>query len=141
MKTLKFQKLHQLAVLPSRGSAEACGLDLHCIEEITIKSGARETIRTGLAIAIPSGYYGRVAPRSGLALKFGLDVLAGVIDSDYRGEIICILINLGEQDFKVSIGDRVAQLIIEKIEILKPEWDEKLTHTERNSLGFGSSGR
>jgi dUTP pyrophosphatase len=138
--SLKFRKLHPKATLPSRGSANAGGLDIYSVEKLIIKSGERKTIRTGLALAIPNEYYGRIAPRSGLALKFGIDVLAGVIDSDYRGEIICILINLGEQDFKVDVGDRVAQLILEKIIILKPEWDDQLTITARNDDGFGSSG-
>jgi deoxyuridine 5'-triphosphate nucleotidohydrolase len=67
--------------------------------------------------------------------------LAGVIDADYRGEIICLLINFGEQDFKVSVGDRIAQLLIEKVAILEPEWTEKLNSTKRNRDGFGSTGK
>lgn len=141
MKTLRFQKLHSDAVLPSRGSKEACGLDIYSVEELTIKSGQRKGVRTGIAVAIPQGFYGRVAPRSGLALKMGIDVLAGVIDADYRGEIICLIINLGEQDFRVNVGDRIAQLLIEKVAILTPEWDEQLSITQRDSGGFGSTGK
>lgn len=141
MKTLKFQKLHPDAILPSRGSKDACGLDISSVEELTVKSGHRKGVRTGIAVAIPQGFYGRVAPRSGLALKMGIDVLAGVIDADYRGEIICLLINLGEHDFKINVGDRIAQLLIEKVAILTPRWDVELDITGRNSSGFGSTGR
>lgn len=141
MKKLKFQKLHPEAILPSRGSLGACGLDIHSVQELTIKSGQRESVRTGLAVAIPTGFYGRTAPRSGLAFNRGVDVLAGVIDADYRGEIICLLINFGEQDFKVNVGDRIAQLLIEKVATLEPEWTEKLNSTKRNTNGFGSTGK
>ena len=85
---LNFKRLHPEARLPTRGSAGAAGLDLCAVERLTIESGGRAAVRTGLAVAIPRGFYGRVAPRSGLAVRHGLDVLAGVIDSDYRGEIL-----------------------------------------------------
>ena len=85
--------------------------------------------------------YGRMAPRSGLALKFGIDVLAGVIDADYRGEVLCLLINLGEENFQISAGDRIAQLIIEKVAINEPLWTEELPATQRGVLGFGSTGK
>lgn len=140
MKKLEFQKLHPSAILPVRGSKDACGLDIHSIEEMILKSGHRNGIRTGLAVAVPTGFYGRIAPRSGLALKAGIDVLAGVIDADYRGEVICLLINLGDDDFKISIGDRIAQLLIEKVALLAPEWSDQLSTTQRNSNGFGSTG-
>lgn len=141
MEKIKFQKLHSKAVLPVRSSRNACGLDIHSVEEITIESGQRVAVRTGLAVAIPIGFYGRMAPRSGLALKVGVDVLAGVIDADYRGEILCLLINLGKNDFKIKVGDRIAQLIIEKVALLDPVWSEKLDETERNQAGFGSTGK
>src|ERR1700741_392890 len=95
--TLEFKQLHPDAVLPTRGSAAAAGLDLYVIENITIAPGERTVARTGLAVSIPEGFYGRVAPRSGLATKNGLDVLAGVIDADYRGEIQCLLYNTGDE--------------------------------------------
>lgn len=140
MKKLKFQKLNEKATLPARKSKNACGLDIYSIEEVSITSGYRKAIRTGVAVSIPQGFYGRIAPRSGIALTAGVDVLAGVVDSDYRGEIICLLINLGTDDFKINVGDRIAQLIIEKIALLVPEWDEQLSKTERNIGGFGSTG-
>ncbi len=140
MDNLKFHKLNSKAFLPPRASENSSGLDIYSAEEISIKKGCRGGIHTGLAVAIPHGYYGRVAPRSGLALKNGIDVLAGVIDSDYRGELICLLINLGSEEFKINIGDRIAQLIVEKIAILSPVWAEHLNKTERDNGGFGSTG-
>src|SRR5207237_6088385 len=119
---IKILKLHSLATLPTRGSKFSSGLDLYSVDDVIIKPGQREMIKTVSAVSIPYGFYGRIAPRSGLAVKHGLDILAGVIDSDYRGEILCILINLGKQDYKVTIGTRIAQLIVEKIAILDPEW-------------------
>lgn len=141
MAHLKFKKLHENALLPSRSSENSCGLDISSVESLILKTGERKAVRTGLSVEIPMGYYGRVAPRSGIALRYGIDTLAGVIDSDYRGEILCLLINLGEDEFTINVGERIAQLIIEKVAILKPKWDENLTKTERQSKGFGSSGK
>lgn len=140
MSTLKFKKLIDAAILPSRGSGGACGLDLHSAEAILIGSGERKGVRTGLSVAIPDGCYGRIAPRSGLAIRHGIDTLAGVVDSDYRGELVCILINLGDTSFKISPGDRIAQMIIEKFDRLEPEWSDQLDATARNIGGFGSTG-
>jgi dUTP pyrophosphatase len=117
----------------------AAGMDLYSIEETTLASGKRAAIRTGLSVAIPHGFYGRIAPRSGLALKNGIDILAGVVDSDYRGEVLCILINNGESDFRIQVHDRIAQLIIEKILTPQPEWAADLDKTTRGDKGFGSS--
>lgn len=137
--TLKFTRLAAEAVLPTRGSAAAAGLDLYAIESIALAPGERVGIRTGLAVAIPQGYYGRVAPRSGLARDFGLDVLAGVIDSDYRGELICMVINHGDADIHLASGQRIAQLIVEAIITPVPQWAATLDETERGAGGFGSS--
>jgi dUTP pyrophosphatase len=104
-------------------------------------NGERRGVHTGLSVAIPDGCYGRIAPRSGLALRHGIDTLAGVVDSDYRGEIVCILINLGDTPFEIAPGDRIAQLIIEKYDRLEPEWADHLDLTARNAGGFGSTGR
>ena len=137
---LKFMRLHGEAKLPARGSIGAAGLDLHSVESVTIPARGRAVVRTGLSVSIPSGFYGRVAPRSGLAVRHGLDVLAGVIDSDYRGEIICALINHGDAPLELEAGMRVAQLIIESIATPEPVWSEDLSETERGSGGFGSTG-
>src|SRR5918997_6334833 len=106
---LHFKRLHPGARLPRRGSARAAGLDLHAVERVTIEPGGRAAVRTGMAVAVPRGFYGRVAPRSGLAVRNGIDVLAGVIDSDYRGELMCGLINHGRESFRITAGQRIAQ--------------------------------
>jgi dUTP pyrophosphatase len=137
---LNFKRLHPEARLPARGSAGAAGLDLCAVERVTIEPGGRAAVRTGLAVAIPRGFYGRVAPRSGLAVRHGLDVLAGVIDSDYRGEILCALVNLGREPFEVEPGARVAQLIVEAVATPDPAWAEELEETARGAGGFGSTG-
>lgn len=147
---LQFKKLHPDAKLPTRGSEHAAGYDLCAVEDAflyppaSVFSGVRierQVIRTGLSIAIPPGCYGRIAPRSGLAAKHGIDVLAGVVDFDYRGEILVVLVNLGDMPFSVSAGDRIAQLILESIETPEPEWANELPDTARGENGFGSTGR
>jgi len=138
---LKFLRLHPAAKLPTRGSRDAAGLDLYAIEALTLEAaGGRAAVRTGLAVAIPRGFYGRVAPRSGLAVNYGLDVLAGVIDSDYRGEIVCAIVNHGRESFTLDAGQRVAQLIIEAIITPDPAWADALDETARGAGGFGSTG-
>ena len=137
---LSFKRLDSRATLPSRGSASAAGLDIYAIEDLIIRPGERALARTGLAVAIPQGYYGRVAPRSGLATKKGLDVLAGVIDADYRGEIICLLYNAGNETIELSAGSKSCQLIIEKIITPTAVWADEISKTDRGSGGFGSTG-
>jgi deoxyuridine 5'-triphosphate nucleotidohydrolase len=138
---LEFQKLNDEAILPTRGSSKAAGLDLYAVEDIILEPGERAAVRTGLAVVVPADHYGRVAPRSGLAASHGIDVLAGVVDADYRGELRCILVNLGDKSFSISRGERVAQLVIEKIAMLEPAWINSLSATSRNAGGFGSTGR
>ena len=137
---LLFKRLHPAARLPTRGSAGAAGLDLYAVERVTIGPGGRAAVRTGLAAAVPAGFYGRVAPRSGLAVRHGIDVLAGVVDSDYRGEILCALVNHGAEPFEVEPGARVAQLVVEAIATPEPAWAEELEETGRGAGGFGSTG-
>jgi dUTP pyrophosphatase len=138
--TLNFKRLDPRAVLPTRGSAAAAGLDLYSIEDINLQPHQRVLARTGIAVAIPHGFYGRVAPRSGLAVKNGLDVLAGVIDSDYRGELCCALLNTGNEPIQLAQGSRLCQLIIEQIITPTPIWSDELEDTSRGAGGFGSTG-
>ena len=137
---LHFKQLDSRAILPRRGSALAAGLDLCSIEEISIDPKERIAARTGLAVAIPPGFYGRIAPRSGLAAKNGLDVLAGVIDSDYRGEICCLLYNTGDEPINLPAGSKICQLIIEQIITPDAAWATDLDETARGAGGFGSTG-
>ena len=137
---LHFKRLDPRALLPTRGSSSSAGLDLFSIETLSIEPGQRVIARTGLAVAVPEGYYGRVAPRSGLATKQGLDVLAGVIDADYRGELGCLLHNTGAETIELPEQSKICQLIIEKIITPEAVWAEDLSNTERGSGGFGSTG-
>lgn len=137
---LEVVRVHEGAVLPKRGSALSAGYDLSACESCVIAKGARGVVKTGLKLAIPSGTYGRVAPRSGLAVKHGIDVGAGVIDADYRGELGVVLFNFGSDDFEVKAGDRVAQLIIERISTPEVVEVQSLDNTERGEGGFGSTG-
>lgn len=137
---LRFKQLDPKATLPARGSEFSAGLDICSIEDLVIEPHQRATARTGLAVAIPHGFYGRVAPRSGLAAKHGLDVLAGVIDSDYRGELCCLLYNTGDVLIALPAGSKICQLIIEKIIAPKAVWSNDLDETARGAGGFGSTG-
>lgn len=127
-------------MLPRRGSALAAGLDVCSIEDVEIAPKQRALARTGLAVAIPPGFYGRVAPRSGLAVKQGLDVLAGVIDSDYRGEVCIALYNTGDEAIVLPAGSKICQLIVEKIITPDAVWVSDLDETARGAAGFGSTG-
>jgi deoxyuridine 5'-triphosphate nucleotidohydrolase len=140
LRLLSFKRLDPRAVLPTRGSSLAAGLDIYAIEVLTIQPGERYLARTGLSVAIPEGYYGRLAPRSGLATNKGLDTLAGVIDADYRGEIRCLLYNAGAEPIHLPAESKICQLIIEKIITPTPVWAEDISDTERGSGGFGSTG-
>jgi dUTP pyrophosphatase len=138
--SLRFKQLDANATLPTRGSPAAAGLDLYSIEVVRLSPNQRSLVRTGLAVAIPEGFYGRVAPRSGLATKNGLNVLAGVIDADYRGEIQCLLHNTSDGTVELPARTRICQLIIEKIITPTPVLVEELSDTTRGSGGFGSTG-
>jgi dUTP pyrophosphatase len=128
--------------LPAYATVGAAGMDVVSAEEVTIAPGARHAVATGLAMAIPAGYEIQVRPRSGLALKHGISVpnTPGTIDSDYRGELKVILINLGAEPFAIQRGDRVAQLVLAPV--VQAAWDEvaELDATERGEGGFGSTG-
>lgn len=137
---LLVKKISDFASLPTRGSKLAAGYDLYSAYDYVVKAKGKEMVKTDLQIALPDGCYGRVAPRSGLAWKHSIDVGAGVIDQDYRGPLNVILFNFGEQDFDIKRGDRVAQLICEKIEQTDVALVEDLDATDRGANGFGSTG-
>lgn len=138
---LKIKQLRPEALLPKQATNWAAGADLHCAEAFTLQPGERRLAPTGLAIEIPPGFYGRVAPRSGLAVRHGIETLAGVIDSDYRGELKVLLINLGDAPVSFNAGDRIAQLIIEQAARCDYIWADELDSTERGDGGFGSTGK
>jgi dUTP pyrophosphatase len=136
--------LKPAARIPRRQTPGAAGYDLHASENICIYPGKRALVSTGLAIALPHGVYGRIAPRSSLAVKSGIQVGAGVIDADYRGEIKVLLFNHSKNhQFQVNEGDRIAQLICEKYEtpeIIQFFRIDDLSKTDRGEGGFGSTG-
>ncbi len=132
-------------VLPAYATADSAGLDLAAAIEapVELKPGERKLVPTGLQIALPSGYEAQIRPRSGLALKHGITVLnsPGTIDADYRGEIGVILINLGDKDFVIRRGERIAQMVVAPVSRLA--WREQragLDETARGAGGFGSTG-
>lgn len=130
--------------LPQYMSSHAAGMDLCAAvkEEIALSPGERMLVPTGLAIALPDGYEAQVRPRSGLALKKGISVVntPGTIDADYRGEVGIILINHGREDFIIKRGDRIAQMVINKIEQPALVEVEELAETSRSAGGFGHTG-
>lgn len=138
--TLKIKKLHIDAIIPTRANLTDAGLDLYALNDLVILKGSRAMVETGIAIEIPEGHYGRVAPRSGLALNHGIDVFAGVVDSSYRGQINVILYNSDTSDFEISKGDRIAQLIIENHHNFPIEIVDELSDSNRGASGFGSTG-
>ena len=128
------------AKMPTRGSERAAGWDLYASADATIAPKGRALVPTDIAIAVPYGCYARIAPRSGLAVKHGIDVFAGVVDSDYRGTVGVVLFNAGDEPFQVAQGDRIAQLILEKIDTRPLVEVDKLDDTARAAGGFGSTG-
>lgn len=130
------------ASAPSYQTPGAAGMDLRSIEECTLAPLERKLVRTGVRIAIPRGYEGQVRPRSGLALKQGIAVVnaPGTIDSDYRGEIGVILVNLGSEKVTLGVGERIAQLVLCPVARAAVLVVDELDETERGGGGFGSTG-
>jgi dUTP pyrophosphatase len=138
--SLGVKKLAYDSIIPTHGSDGAVGYDLYSNTSCVIPASKRGIVSTGIAIVLPPGVYGRVAPRSGLAVKHGIHVGAGVIDPDYTGEVKVVLFNHGDKDFEVEKGDRIAQLVLERCETPPIEEINIVEDTERGSGGFGSTG-
>lgn len=126
---------------PTRGSEFSAGYDLYSAEDKLVEAHSRMLIKTNIAVAIPTGHYGRVAPRSGLAVKYGISVGAGVIDEDYRGDVGVLLFNHGSVSFHVNVGDRIAQLVLERISTPEVVVVDTLPESTRGDGGFGSTGK
>eukprot|EP00591_Stephanopyxis_turris_P007320 CAMPEP_0195526974 /NCGR_PEP_ID=MMETSP0794_2-20130614/28353_1 /TAXON_ID=515487 /ORGANISM="Stephanopyxis turris, Strain CCMP 815" /LENGTH=161 /DNA_ID=CAMNT_0040657777 /DNA_START=126 /DNA_END=611 /DNA_ORIENTATION=- len=137
---LQIKLLSEHASMPTRGSPLSAGFDLSSAEVKSIPPHSRAVVKTDLSVACPPGTYARIAPRSGLAVKNFIDTGAGVVDADYRGNVGVVLFNFGEENFEVKIGDRIAQLILERISMVDAVQVEELTETERGAGGFGSTG-
>ncbi len=155
---IKYSKLNPEGKEPFRANSSDAGYDLFSTEYVTLEPFQRKLISTGINVEIPEGFYGRVAPRSGLACKKGIDVMAGVIDSGYRGEIKVLLINFSFEGYnskpnafeamfgsanrmEIKPGERIAQLIIEKCHAVEWKPMKTLEESQRGKHGFGSSGQ
>ena len=143
--TVRFKRLRSAAVLPRYMTAGAAGLDLASAADaaITLAPMARVGVPTGWAVEIPAGHEAQVRPRSGLASKHGVTVVnaPGTIDSDYRGEVVVLLVNLGAEPYTIAPGDRVAQLVMAPVTQAAIVEVADLTDTDRGAGGFGHSGR
>ena len=132
--------LSEDAVVPSRKTKEAAGYDLSSTEEVTIPARGKASISTGIGFRFPTGCYGRISPRSGLARDHSVAAFDGVIDADYTGNVVVLLFNHGDKDYTVKKGDRIAQMVISSCVMLPVVVVESLEKTERGDKGFGSTG-
>jgi dUTP pyrophosphatase len=140
---LPVRRLHPDAIVPRRAFGGDAGLDLHAIEAVTLAPGARASVATGIAVAIPEGQAGLVLPRSGLAARSGIALVnaPGLIDAGYRGELKVLLLNTDrETPCEIAVGDRIAQLVLIRVELPQPVEVDALPGSERGEGGFGSSG-
>ena len=143
MTPLRVRRLDDRARLPSRAFSDDAGLDLYALEPVELSPGGRAAVRTGIAVEIPPGQAGLVLPRSGLADRHGIALVnaPGLIDAGYRGELKVLLLNTDRQaTFEVQAGDRIAQLVLVRVEAPEPLEVDELAASERGSGGFGSSG-
>jgi dUTP pyrophosphatase len=141
---VQVKKINQSAEIPKYMTTGSAGCDVKaCLPQpLEILPGKRAAVPTGLAFGIPEGYEVQVRPRSGLSIKQGLTVVnsPGTIDSDYRGEVMVLMINLGAEPVRLTHGDRIAQLVIKKVEQIQWESVDDLSQTDRGAGGFGSTG-
>lgn len=134
--------LNKDAKMPTKAHDSDAGWDLYATEDVNIENGKRETVKTGVSMAIPDGYVGLIWPRSGLSVKSGVDVLAGVIDASYRGEIMVCLLNTDQNNWvNIRKGDRIAQILFQEVPKFRLYQVAELDATKRAEGGFGSSGK
>ncbi len=138
--TIKFKKLTEFATIPTKNTNLAAGYDLYSTESFCLYSGERHLFKTNIAFHPPVGWYGQIQGRSGLAYKSGIEILGGVIDEDYRGDIGCVLLNTSDDDVLVGIGDRIAQLVLLQYGNFEIAEVTELDDSVRAGKGFGSSG-
>lgn len=137
---LLVKKLHPDAIVPERTHHDDAGLDLCALEAVTLEPGERMAVSTGIAAAIPTGYVGLIWDKSSVPFKYGVKSMGGVIDAQYRGEVKVIMVNLSQESVAFTAGQKLAQLLIQKVELLPTKEVEDLDETERGEGGFGSSG-
>lgn len=134
------KKLHPEAIVPAFAHPGDAGMDLYSVEDMVLEPGERRSVPTGIAIALPDGYVSLVWDKSGVSHKFGVKTLGGVLDSGYRGEYLIGLINLGQENFEIKKGQKIAQLLIQKVERPDITVVDELDETSRGAGGFGSTG-
>ena len=140
MNFVGFKHLTETAQMPTKANRNDAGFDLYADEDKFIFANKRTTIKTGISLEMPDNIAGLIWPRSGLSVKKGIDVLAGVIDAGYRGEIMVCLYNTSDEDVEIKHGDRIAQIIFQEVPIISLQLREQLGSSQRGSNGFGSSG-
>ena len=140
MISIKYKRIHPDAKIPSYAHEGDAGMDLYSVEDYVLKPGEKIIVKTGIATEMPEGYFGSIRDRSGLAARYAIHVLAGVIDCNYRGEIGVVIINLGKEEFSISKGDRIAQVLIQTVEHVNILEVNELSETSRGKDGFGSTG-
>ena len=138
---VKVQLLSDKAQIPTRANENDAGFDLYSTLDTVISPKQRKTVRTGIAIQMPDHLAGLIWPRSGLSVKHGIDVLAGVVDSGYRGEIMVCLYNTSDEIVSINTGDRIAQIIFQEVPRVTMEVHDTLGSSQRGENGFGSSGK
>lgn len=138
---LKIKKIHPEAKLPKYATSGDAGMDLFAVEEVSVEPGEIVRIKSGVAMEIPEGYVGLCWDKSGLSMKHGIKVLAGVIDSSFRGELVMAVINLGKDTYTFEKGHKVMQMLIQKVEHVEIMETNDLSETERGEGGFGSTGK
>lgn len=137
---IRVKKLHPDAKVPAFAHPGDAGMDLYSVEDMVIAPGARASVPTGIAIELPEGYVSLVWDKSGPSHKFGVKTLGGVLDSGYRGEYLIGLVNLGREPFEIKRGQKIAQLLIQRVEHPEIEETDELSDTSRGAGGFGSTG-
>ena len=140
-KTIKVKKIEGQAIVPTRSNRDDAGWDLYSITTRPIAPSQRVTIRTGISLEIPEEYVGLIWPRSGMSVKNGIDVLAGVVDSGYRGEIKVCLLNTSREWMDIKEGDRIAQILFQEVPHFQLQEVEILQNSDRGEGGFGSTGK
>ena len=138
---LRIKKLHPDAVIPKYAHDNDAGFDLYTVEQFELEPGERKSVPLGLALEIPDGYVGLMWDKSGLSHKYGIKSFGGVVDSGYRGEIHAGIMNLSDKFFSFEKGQKIAQLLIQKVERVDFEEVQELSDTDRGTGGFGSSGK
>ena len=138
---VQVQLLNEAAKVPTRANLTDAGFDLYSVEDLIIAPQSRKTVKTGISLEMPDHFAGLIWPRSGLSVKSGIDVLAGVIDSGYRGEIMVCLYNTSKDVVEIKRGDRIAQIIFQEVPLVSLSLSETLGSSQRGDNGFGSTGK